>query len=55
VKVVAGYHAGPGAVEKYGGMPPFETTRAYVTSVLGRYEDYKRREADLSELVAASP
>jgi hypothetical protein len=55
VKVVAGYHAGPGAVEKYGGMPPFETTRAYVTSVLQRYEEFRRREADLSELVSAAP
>ena len=34
VRVIAGYHAGPGAVDKYGGMPPYETTRAYVTSVL---------------------
>jgi hypothetical protein len=55
VKVVAGYHAGPGAVEKYGGMPPYETTRAYVTAVLQRYEEYKRREADLSDLVSAAP
>jgi hypothetical protein len=55
VKVVAGYHAGPGAVEKYGGMPPYETTRYYVTTVLQRYEEFRRREADLSELVAATP
>jgi len=55
VKVVAGYHAGPGAVEKYGGMPPYETTRAYVTTVLQRYEEYRRREADLSDLVSAAP
>jgi hypothetical protein len=55
VKVVAGYHAGPGAVEKYGGMPPYETTRAYVTAVLQRYEEYRRREADLSDLVSAAP
>jgi hypothetical protein len=55
VKVLAGYHAGPGAVEKYGGMPPFETTRAYVTSVLQRYEEFRRREADLSDLVSATP
>lgn len=55
VKIVAGYHAGPGAVEKYGGMPPYETTRQYVTAVLGRYEEYRRREADLSDLVTAGP
>jgi hypothetical protein len=54
VKVVAGYHAGPGAVEKYGGMPPYETTRAYVTAVLQRYEEYRRRAAALSDLVSAN-
>jgi soluble lytic murein transglycosylase-like protein len=42
VKVIAGYHAGPGAVERYGGLPPYETTRAYVTAVLRRYEQYRR-------------
>jgi hypothetical protein len=49
VKVLAGYHAGPGAVDKYAGMPPYETTRTYVTAVLQRYEEYRRREATLSE------
>jgi soluble lytic murein transglycosylase-like protein len=38
VKVIAAYHAGPGAVEKYGGLPPYETTRAYVAAVLRRYD-----------------
>jgi soluble lytic murein transglycosylase-like protein len=38
VKVIAAYHAGPGAVEKYGGMPPYETTRAYVAAVVRRYD-----------------
>jgi len=42
VKIVAAYHAGPGAVEKYGGIPPYETTHAYVDSVLRRYEQYRR-------------
>jgi hypothetical protein len=42
VKIIAGYHAGPGAVEKYGGMPPYETTRAYVTSVMRRYDRYRQ-------------
>lgn len=54
VKVVAGYHAGPGAVEKYGGMPPYETTRAYVTMVLQRFDEYRRREATLSSWTGSS-
>ncbi len=49
VKVLAGYHAGPGAVDKYAGMPPYETTRWYVTAVLLRFEEYRRRESALSE------
>jgi soluble lytic murein transglycosylase-like protein len=39
VKIVAAYHAGPGAVEKYGGIPPYETTHAYVAAVMRRYDD----------------
>jgi soluble lytic murein transglycosylase-like protein len=46
VKVVAAYHAGPGAVDKYGGLPPYETTRAYVAAVLRRYADYSRALGD---------
>jgi len=42
IKVIAGYHAGPAAVEKYGGMPPYETTHAYVASVLRRYDQYRQ-------------
>lgn len=55
VKVLAGYHAGPGAVEKYGGLPPYETTRAYVTTVLHRFDEYRRREAALSDWSESVP
>jgi len=44
VKVIAGYHAGPAAVEKYGGIPPYETTRAYVAAVMRRYQQYQQAQ-----------
>jgi soluble lytic murein transglycosylase-like protein len=38
---VAAYNAGPGAVEKYGGVPPYAETQNYVQNVLSSYSKYR--------------
>jgi len=40
---VAAYNAGPGAVEKYGDVPPYAETQNYVQNVLGSLERYRSR------------
>ena len=34
--MLAAYNAGPGAVEQYKGVPPYEETQHYVKAILGR-------------------
>jgi soluble lytic murein transglycosylase-like protein len=38
---VAAYNAGPGAVEKYGDVPPYAETQTYVQNVLGSLDRYR--------------
>jgi len=45
INVLAGYNAGPEAVERYGGVPPYPETIQYVRRVVTYYRAYRDQSA----------
>lgn len=52
---LAAYNAGPGAVLKYGGVPPYKETQGYVRNITKFYNEYLARVGGVDALGTLSP
>lgn len=47
--MLAGYNAGPGAVKKFNGIPPYQETQKYVTKILARSQELSSGEESTAD------
>jgi hypothetical protein len=52
---LAAYNAGPGAVIKYGGIPPFKETQGYVVRITGFFNAYAGRISGIDQVGTFDP